>query len=282
MNVFSIKSNPRNPIHLTQENYNQETNREWPYIQHDGGEVKSYALCPACENPVTLVNRHVVQTDAHILYARHSGYSVYGLAVHDQATYEDCPLHNPERFDSKTRRTGEKWNEEIREALKNHIHLVIKQLEISTGITYSDKLVESMLIDFGGNRGWEYKAISLYNLPFGFAYMTEAQDLFGIKVGSLIAESINEKSTCFGASRYGYVYRKKGEMGSDIRFFFNNHRIAESALGKDSVDLMVVEIEKKTHQSKTLYKKKMEFDSVIFFSTYMRRERLRLLAQEHL
>ncbi|HFH3756463.1 TPA: hypothetical protein ACXNPF_004110 [Pseudomonas aeruginosa] len=282
MNVFSILEKPRAPIALTEHNYNKKTSRAKPYVWNTGNEVKSYALCPACVNPVLLVNRHVAKTDAKILYAKHAGRSIPGLAEHDQQAYESCPFHNPERFDSKTRRTDQVRNDEIREALINHIHLVIKTLETATGITYSDELVEGMLRDFGANQGHQYKAISLYNLPFGFAYMTEAQDMYGLKVDNDLAEQITENSVGFEVGTYRKVIRKKGTKGTSLRLYFNNHRLGESSIGDDSIDLVVAEIHNATRTSTIVCSKTIEFNSEYFFNTYMRRERLRLLAQQYL
>jgi hypothetical protein len=282
LNVFSIKGKLGVPIALTQERYNKETNREDPYVRNVEGKVKSFALCPACDNPTMLVNRHITETDSDVLYAKHAGYSVNNLADHDQAAYEECPFHNPERFDNKIRRNNASRNNEIREALINHIHLVIKTLENSTGISYSDNLVESMLKDFGGNRGHEYKAISLYNLPFGFAYMTEAQDLYGCRVDDFVAKHIADRSVGFEVGNYSTVRRKKGKSGSDLRFYFNNHRIGDSFQGRDSMDMVVVEIQRSTSESQILCTKKLEFNSEFFFNTYKRRERLRLLAIQYL
>jgi hypothetical protein len=282
LNVFSIKENPKSPIALTQIAYNQKTSREMPYVWRNGEEVKSYAICPACQNPTILVNRHIAQTDSTVLYAKHAGYNVKDLADHNQSAYLECPFHNPERFDSKTRRSSSERNEELREVLRNHLHLVITTIEKATGIKISDAVVESMLKDFGGNRGYEYKAINLYNLPFGFAYMTEAQDLFGCTVDVEIAAVISTHSIGFTTSQYHTVRRRAGVKGTKLRFYFNNHRFDESSVGKDSIDLVVVEIDSSTDVTKTLFTKTVFFDSEYFFNTYMRRERIRLLAFKYL
>ncbi|WP_244260892.1 MULTISPECIES: hypothetical protein [Pseudomonas] len=281
MNVFSTKDNPKFPYPLTQTLYNKKTSREKPYVWAIGEEVKSYAICPACQNPTTLVNRHIAQTNATILYAKHTGHDVSGLAGHNQAAYLDCPFHNPERFDSKTRRSSTGRNNELREALRNHLHLVITTLEGAIGVRFSDTVVESMVQDFGGNCGYEYKAINLYNLPFGFAYMTEAQDLHGCTVESEIADAINTGSVGFETSRYSSVFRRCGVKGTKLRFYFNNHRLDESSVGKDSIDLVVVEIDVTSNESRILFTKRVDFDCEKFFNTYMRRERFRLLAHRY-
>jgi hypothetical protein len=239
-------------------------------------------LCPACGNPVTLVNRLVPKTDAQILYARHTGSSVPGLAVHNQQAYEDCPFHNPERFDSKTPRKSKERNDEIRDALINHIHLVVSTLEKAIGITLTDDLIAEMLKDFKASEGHKYRCINLYNLPFGFAYMTEARDLWGIKVDSIIAAQIKNNSTGFTVGKYGSVERKPNIKGTNLQFYFNNHRLGKEDSGSDCIDFVVAEIEKFATKSKVIYTKSLEFDSAFFFNTYMRRERLHSLAVSYL
>lgn len=282
MNVFSTLEKPKVPVVLTQRNYNGKTHRAETYVRNDGREVKSYALCPACGNPVTLVNRLVPKTDAQILYARHTGSSVPGLAVHNQQAYEDCPFHNPERFDSKTPRKSKERNDEIRDALINHIHLVVSTLEKAIGITLTDDLIAEMLKDFKASEGHKYRCINLYNLPFGFAYMTEARDLWGIKVDSIIAAQIKNNSTGFTVGKYGSVERKPNIKGTNLQFYFNNHRLGKEDSGSDCIDFVVAEIEKFATKSKVIYTKSLEFDSAFFFNTYMRRERLHSLAVSYL
>lgn len=283
MNVFSTLEKSDVPYLLTEAKYHERTSRKAPYVREEGDRIRSYAICPACRNPTILVNRGVSETDAKILYAKHAGYSVEGLADHKQDAYEECPFHNPERFDSKMRRTNGHFNDEIRNALLNHIHLVITTIERSAGIKYSDKVIETMLRHFGKNRGHEYRAISLYNLPFGFAYMTEGQDFWGCQILDTKGRAaINEKSAGFKTTPYGTITRKDDVIGTNLLAYFSNHRLGDAAVGEDSIELFIVEQHSTSLKKKLIYKKKLTFDSENFFNTYKRRERLRLLALQYL
>lgn len=282
MNVFSIKTNPKFAVTLTEKSYNDKTRRVAPYIFNDGNKVHSYALCPACQNPVTLVNRNVPSTESRVLYAKHKGSSVPGLAEHNQAAYEDCPLHNPEKFDSKTLRKNIARNDEILNAMRNHLHLIINILEKSTGIKFTDDLVAGLLDDFKGNQGHKYRAITLYNLPFGFAYMTEGRDIWGCRVGDELAEDIGKKSSGFEIDRYGFVKRKEGVKARKIHLYFNEHHVGNEEFGSDRIQLVVAEINTATGVATVLHEKTLSFDSGLFFNTYHRSERLRLLAHKHL
>lgn len=283
MNVFSTLERPGFPYVLTEVMYHAKTNRAKPYYCEDPDKIRLYALCPACGNPTILVNRGVSETDAKVLYAKHAGRTIPGLAVHDQDAYKDCPFHNPERFDSQTRRTNAPRSDEIRDALINHIHLIVTTVERSAGIKYSDKVVESMLRHFGKNRGHEYRAITLYNLPFGFAYMTEAQDFWGCQMSNAEGvKAINENTDGFKTTPYGTVVRKAGVKDTNLLAYFNNHRFGNTSIGEDSIDFVVVETQKSSPVTQLIFKKTITFDSENFFNTYMRRERLRLLALKYL
>ncbi|OLU17748.1 hypothetical protein BVH01_08765 [Pseudomonas sp. PA1(2017)] len=149
-------------------------------------------------------------------------------------------------------------------------------------MTYSDSLIEAMLRDFGANKGYRYRAINIYNLPFGFAYMTEANDLYGLKVDAAIAKSIEEQSIGFKVGYNRLVIRKKDVKGTRVRFYFNNHRIGGSNFAGDSIDLVIAEINNSSRDSNVLYTKRLEFDSAFFFNTYKRRERLKEFAIKYL
>ncbi|MHC8313663.1 hypothetical protein ACYZUC_29250 [Pseudomonas sp. GT1P32] len=281
MNVFSLKSDPDNPLPLTEQGYNQKTRRDYPYVQEINGQIKPFALCPACKNPILLVNRTVPTTQAQILYAKHTGYDVKGLANHVEAEYLDCELANPAKFDNQARRTNGKRNNAVRDAMRHHLDLVIQTLESTIGIKFTDDVINAMVSDFAGNRGYEYQAITLFNLPFGFAYMTEAKDLYGCKVKDEIAKSIDEKSQGFSFKKYFENYtvtRIPNRTGTNLRLYFNQHKTGELP-GKDSIQMVVIEKGPAVDQAKELYKATVEFDGAKFYNFYRRKERLRRIAE---
>ncbi|MDE4539323.1 hypothetical protein GIB19_19130 [Pseudomonas sp. ITEM 17296] len=167
--------------------------------------------------------------------------------------------------------------------LLHHLDLVITQLESLIGIKLTDQVVDAMVLDFSGNRGYEYKAISLYNLPIGFAYMTEAKDLYGCKiVDGNVAAKINAKSTGFETNDWGVVRRKSGAKGTKLRLYFNNHRMGDTYPTKETVDLEVVELKDATTAPQKICSKTISFSGTLFFNTLMRWERLRQIAVKHL
>lgn len=286
MDVFSILADPGKPIILTEANYYRATNREFPYSQERGGKLNAYALCPDCKNPVVLINRTLPETQEAILYAAHAPYSVPDLVEYNQANYQACSLANPERFDSKARRVGGFKSNEVRDVVVTDIDLVTSFLESAIQIKLSEQVVEAMLRDFALNKGYEYKAINLFNLPFGFAFMTEAKDLYGCSVSSGLAAAINAKSESFCTQKvYGQerVRRRDKVPANKIRLFFDSHSLGGEN-GTGSVVMNVVEIyaSKGADAFEVLYRQKIQFDGGKFYNTYLKRERLRAKARSYL
>lgn len=227
MFVFGVINDPDYPNKLTQKNYNEITKRSYPYIQVFKGENASYAICPACKNPVRLVNKNSIERVSGTLYAMHVKYNVKDLADYNQSEYDDCYLRNPERMDAKVRRNASQngLSEKIKTKLRKHFDLVVAIMKTVTGIKFNDIVIKKMLNDFALNNGHTYKAITQFNIPYGFLYMTEAQDLYDCQVRGKMVNEINKKSNQFLCNVYGYIDRKRNMKGNKIILFFSDHKI---------------------------------------------------------
>ncbi|MFM2625757.1 hypothetical protein [Vibrio owensii] len=200
MNVIAIISEPDKPNPLTESNYNRITQRSYPYVQSPKGQLNSYALCPECGNAVVLINKARTETQAEVLYARHVTYDVPDLANYDEQAYDDCILANPVNMDNKVRRRPGKKTNQIKQIFMNYFDLIVNTLETNLGVQFSDEVIENMVSDFCLNRGYEYRSVSVFNLPLAFAYMVEAQDLYGCRVSNEIALAIKEHSQIFNTT----------------------------------------------------------------------------------
>lgn len=278
MNVFSILSDKDKPIKLNAKNYENKTKRGFPYTQDINNKIKEFALCPDCNNPVILVNRKNNETDSNTLYAKHVKYDVHALAKYNQLAYDECSLANPTRMDDKTRRSEEnKKNNEIKKAVIDFFDLIVSFAIKDTGIDFSDNILNTLLDEFSDNKGYEYRAINLYNLPYAFVYMTSAKDLYGCSVNDDIAYAINKRSAAFETrGKYkNFVSRKLESPNNRIMFYFSDHKNS-SINGFESLNVNVIEVEcnKSIESASTLYSKKIEFSGDMFFNTMMKRKKL--------
>ncbi|WP_171435095.1 hypothetical protein [Pseudomonas aeruginosa] len=279
MNVFALITNPKEPIDLTEDNYYRRTNRKEPYIQTVNGELRSYAICPSCQNPTVMVNRTATETRSGSFYARHHKGNVRGIANYNEGRYLTCRLANAARMDQKVRRPSSRKEEsdEVKVALVEAFDLVVSFIESDTGVRFVDRVLEEMLEDFGKNKGYEYSAINLYNLPYAFAYMTESKDIYGCSVSNEVAEEINKLSEGFWARSYfglHYINRKEGSR-SKIRLLFFGHTESMKNGGRESIVMRVVEIPPgaEVDTTRVLYEKSIILDSARFYNYYMKRKR---------
>lgn len=288
MNVFALISNPKQPLLLTEYNYNNRTNREYPYIQNEQNKIKSYAICPDCNNPILLVNRYNQTTKSNTLYARHIDRSVKDIADYNQDKYDDCDLKNPTRLDEKTRRKPGAKSNNLKFEFERNIDLIITTLEKTTRIKLTDNVIKTMIGDFCKNKGYEYKAVNSYNLPLAFAYMTEAKDLYNCSVDSNIANAITQSSTAFYVekTRFGTQRIKRKENASHgykIRFLFTNHIIPknDNSILEEQITLKIIEYKESVDEAQTLYTNKISIDKAYFFNTLSRRARLHQWVREY-
>lgn len=279
MNVFALINNPGEPIPLTEDEYYRRTNRKEPYIQSVNGVLRSYAICPSCKNPTVMVNRTATETRSGSFYAKHYKGNVRGVANYDEGEYLNCDLTNSSNMDDRVRRPPSQRRkiDEVKQALVMAFDLVVSFIETDVGVRFVDRVLEDMLDDFAKNKGYEYKAINLYNLPYAFAYMTESKDIFGCSVSDEVAEKINALSEGFEAKRYGrFIYvRRKGGSRSKIRLLFFGHAESMRDGGTESITVRIVEIPpgESVDTAKFLYEKKIILDGAKFYNYYMKRKR---------
>lgn len=288
MNVFALINNPAEAIPLTEDNFYRRTNRKHPYMQSVGGKMNSYALCPSCQNPVLLVNRTATETRSGSFYAKHNKGDVPEVADYKEHKYLNCPLANPARMDEKKRRPPARQgqSDEVKNALIEAFDLVMNFIESDTGIKFQDSIIEDMLNDFAKNRGYEYAAITLYNLPYAFAYMTEAKDIFGCSVDTAISDAIKNSSKGFFIKQLGHSnYIKRIEGGrSKIRLLFYGHAESVKDGGSEAIVMRIVEIPPgaDADTAELIYEKKIVLDGAKFFNFYMKRKRRVELARSKL
>lgn len=284
MNVFALIENPTEPIPLTEDIYYSRTNRKYPYVQTVGDRLNTYAVCPSCQNPIQLINRTATETRSGSFYAQHYPRNVRDVADYNELAYARCDLANPTRMDERKRRPSslQGKSDEIKDALVNSFDLVVSFLAADTGIKLTDSVLEEMLDDFAKNRGHEYSAVNLYNLPYAFAYMTESKDLYGCEVSAALAEAIEEKSNSFTVKTFSgrhYVRRKSGARGS-IRLVFYGHIMGT----EESIRMRVVEIPPgaDADTANIIKEAKIKLDGAKFYNFYKKRQRLVSMARSRL
>ena len=181
MDVYKTKVGQTTHTKITVTNFERDTLKEAPYYQagKPGKGSLHFAVCPACENPIQILGLYKKLAHTPDPYAKHYSKSVNYLAEYDHESYEFCPYSNPDRNpDRDGRRTpGSKIAISILNLLINHFDQVIYMIEESTGIKIGNAFAERMLNSYRDHQGHLYKAATLLNIPWIFAYMANAKSI---------------------------------------------------------------------------------------------------------
>lgn len=181
MDVYKVKVEDTTSTKITAENFERDTLKSPPYYQAGKaeGEPSHFAVCPACDNPIQVIGLYKKLAHTPKPYGRHHTRSVANLAEYDQESYDFCPYSNPDRKpDRAARRTQVRGlPEKILNLLVENFDSVIYMIEQSIGIKIGDGLAKRMLLSYRDEQGHMYKAATLLNIPWIFAYMANAKSI---------------------------------------------------------------------------------------------------------
>ncbi|WP_426578007.1 hypothetical protein ACP179_08975 [Xenorhabdus stockiae] len=297
MKVFSTCTEPTKYIELTRGKYDEITKQHQRYIQ----QGRRYALCPECQNPVMLINYDKDETEGQTLHARHYTKTVDGVADYSQIAYDNCNLAYPVNLDSALKRHSAASSNEIKKMYLAHMDLIVPTLEQAINITFNENLRNTLIAHFGEMKGYEYRAVTIYNLPIALAYLSKSNELLNSIVNHDIAEKITQRSASFQCVETPYsknkgekdkkyfVNRKKTGNKEDVIFlYFTHHKTIKKSNSEDfndeSIKLHVAEMHKNAapENAQIIYEKTISWNSKKFYNTLMKRIKLLDLAKEHL
>lgn len=284
MNIFSLVDSPNSPIHLSTQNYEKNTAKIWPDVQEINGATKYFALCPQCHNPVSLVNPFYQITESGLFYAKHVKHDVTGIALYNEEKYRSCPLHNPVRFDSQQKREPGTVSNEIKNIFHQHTEVIFRVAEMTSGIDFSYSVKESMMKSFGHDEGYRYRAIHKFNLPVGFLYMTNGQDIYGCYAKNIeIIKSIN-KSHNFQIGDKGYIFRRNKNYKTRLILFFSEHKFPSQ--NTDNKETIMLNIAEKTgtgtDDKKIIHREIIEYTNDFFHNWIAKKTTLNKLALQYI
>lgn len=236
------------PIELNVKNYENMTRKTDPYYREDKREIKYYAICPACHNPVILVNLYVDKTIDEskrrmTLHAKHCKYDVPNLANYDQEAYFNCPFANPEGFGGSTRHTSKKGKNEIVSLIKNYPMVLFNEIRYISGVDFSEATFSKMIDKFIKSEGYYYKYVNKYNLPYSFLNMQKSISIFNNKLyfspfkKEIIASFENSKHYKCCNDR---ILPRNNKDFVEIEFYFSNHSINKD-VESEFIDIVIVE-----------------------------------------
>lgn len=270
MDVYKLFASDTGFRYITKDNFEEDTKRRarW-YRPNAGGADSHFAVCPVCDTPIQIINLYPKQHNLVRPHGKHACKTISDLATDDLAAREGCPYFKPRQHEPSERKPGpDAATSKILRILIEHFDRVVYLLRKQTGISLSVTKLRSMLETYRNQTGYLYTGATVMNVPWVFAYMSNAVPLFGQKISSN-TNLINEIRAAVPAvelDSYGRIGRKAGTHARfDLQVSYIHHRFAkvrEDGGLQEYVTLLVSDERKGTLVD--IYKEKIEFDYQYF------------------
>lgn len=287
MNIIKLKPENTEHFKLTVDQFEKQTHKNFPFFQRQGNEIRHYATCPACNNPVMIINLYVNKrldenSNKMPLHARHIGKNIQGIANYDQDNYDDCPFKNPTSFSSNEKRDNQNKKNEILTIIKEYPEVLLNSIRQFTKINFSEEKFDNMLSNFISMEGYYYRYINKFNLPYSFFNMQSSINIAfqGIlKFGSdNLKNTINRKSKLF-AVKNGVIVKKDGVDGfAKLNAYFANHRIYQE---RETIEYILAE-QINSNPEAIIYVEELEIDLDKFLNTINKYRRLRRIVNNRI
>jgi hypothetical protein len=169
---------------IDKDQFEADTLRREPWYQNGSGEkLSQFAVCPACDNPIQLVGLYQLPENVNNPYGKHTTSGIRDIAPLNTEARDNCPYFKPrqhQKSDRKARFDG--VPKKIIKLLVEQFDRVVYILEKQTQVVLSPRALRGMLERYRGEQGYLYTGATLRNVPWIFAYMSDATPLFAQKV----------------------------------------------------------------------------------------------------
>lgn len=274
MNVYKLRPEDQGSTPIDRDTFEAATRCREPWYQPGtSGKDSHFAVCPACDNPIQLIGLYELPANVTRPFGKHTTTGVEGLAPIDHEEKDNCPYFNPRQHDRAARRTRfDGVPRKIVQLLIEQFDRVVYILEKQTGLSFSQKALRGMLQRYRGERGCMYTGASLRNVPWIFAYMSNATDLFGQRVSGneqLTAEILKQVQGA-DINGEGRLVSRKQPDGKKAPFFdlkvsFIHHRIrADSEEGSLTETMTMVVSLREKWELRDIHRETIEFDHDFF------------------
>lgn len=273
MDVYKVRIEDTESKIIDKEGFEAETFRRDPWYQPgSAGKLAQFAVCPACDNPVQLVGLYELPPNVKNPFGKHATKSIRGIAPFDSEARNDCPYFQPRQHKKTERKTRfDGVPRKILKLLIEQFDRVVYILEKETQLVLSENALRGMLQRYKGERGYLYTGATLRNVPWIFAYMSDATRLFGQKVigNAELVKAIAAEVPGAEISSTGRLESKKvpGSKAAyfDLKMSFIRHRIVKDSEASGLVESMeFVVSQPRGGELEHIHKEVIKFDSAWF------------------
>lgn len=287
MHIIKLKPEDSEHFKLTVGQYEKKTHKNYPFFQQIGNETRHFATCPACNNPVMIINLYVNKRvdenkNKMSLHARHISRNVEGIANYDQDNYDDCPLKNPTSFSTNEKRENKDKKNEILSIIKEYPEVLLNSIRQITKINLPEEKFDQMLSNFMSMEGYYYRYINKFNLPYSFFNMQSSINIAFLGISNYANDkfknAININSKLF-AIRNGVIVKKEEVKGyATLNAYFANHKINQE---NETIEYILAEKLNSSREA-IVYLEELEIDLEKFINIINRNRRIKRIVDNYI
>lgn len=269
MDVYKLRIEHTAAKTITRDTFEAETRCREPWYQDSAGNKRSqFAVCPACDNPIQLIGLYELPANVSKPFGRHKETGIQGLAPGNPEARENCPYFNPRQHNRAERKEGfDGIPRKILMLLIEQFDRVVYIIEKQAKVEFSAKALKGMLDRYKGERGYMYTGATLRNVPWIFAYLSDATDLFAQKVvgNAELSNAILNYAPEARINEYGRVSlnERPGEKKPfvDLKMSFIHHRMTKNTEEGGLVETMEMVVSRpKDRDFVNIHQQVIEFD----------------------
>jgi hypothetical protein len=273
MDVYKLSVTDIEAKKIDKDAFEDETFCRSPWYQDNAvGKRSQFAVCPACDNPIQLIGLYELPPNVKNPFGKHAVAEVPGLAATFPESREHCPYFNPRQPDRRERKTQfDGVPRKILILLTEQFDRVVYMLEKQTKLVFSKNALTGMLNRYRGETGYMYTGATLRNVPWIFAYMSDATDLFAQKVSGneALVESIGSMNSEVRVDENGRVAAitipDKKSPFIDMKMSFIRHRFRKDTEDAGLTETMVMVITiVRDRKIVEIHRETIEFDHAWF------------------
>lgn len=245
MNVFKTKDSKSQFIPINEENFKRATQEEEPYCVSAGKKRSYRAICPICDNPISIVGLYKREDSTKKPYGRHHKGTIPDLAVYDEERYLGCPFSDPNFTQDRKRNPSSETTHKLYKLMYDQFDRVIYIWNKTMPIWLSDAFALEQLALWVANKEWLNYAVTYFNLSYMLNYTGASIPLLCrlVKEDSELAACLSERAELrlIPSHRKGYLkVVKSGDDWVQLKFHLRKHqyKVVDESL-QETVELYV-------------------------------------------
>ena len=209
--------------------YEERIGNNTGYVQKINGDVKHLAVCPRCNNPVTILGIYKkIDTAPHARHAK--GINIPYVTQYNEYRYLNCPYHrkHADYVKEYVPETEEKERQELYRIAREHFDKAIYLLQKKTGIRITHKMAEELAENYARMRAYNYIDATMYNIPWYLLYSHHGFPIYHMLVrkDTVLYRNLKRLGMELRNSRlkeYVYVEEKDGSIliATNYRYVVN-------------------------------------------------------------